>query len=108
MLSHETRQSPDILLGQETVEDPTFSDDLEALYAQEIDTAAWKKQLGVVIQHRSWKVSDAFRSDDDKSPGTRVRMTIPVTFSNFLRHTLEPTDQAQGTSSRANSVGKRS
>lgn len=49
------------------IEEPTFSDDIEALYAQEAETRADNKRRGIVIQHRSWPLSDAFRSEDDAS-----------------------------------------
>lgn len=50
--------------------DPSFSDDLEALHAQEQEIAAEKTRQGVVIQHRSWPLAAAFRSDDDRVFGT--------------------------------------
>jgi len=49
--------------------DPSFSDDLEALHAQQIDIAAKNNRQGIVIQHRSWPLTDAFRSDDDRTFG---------------------------------------
>ncbi|KAH0536721.1 hypothetical protein FGG08_006429 [Glutinoglossum americanum] len=39
------------------------SDDLEALHAQQDEATAEKSKRGQVIQHRAWKVADAFRSD---------------------------------------------
>jgi hypothetical protein len=49
------------------VEEPTFSDDIAALYEQEAETRADNKRRGIVIQHRSWRLADAFRSEDDHS-----------------------------------------
>lgn len=49
------------------IEEPTFSDDLAALYEQEAETRADNKRRGIVIQHRSWPLADAFRSEDDRS-----------------------------------------
>jgi hypothetical protein len=49
------------------VEEPTFSDDIAALYEQETETRADNKRRGIVIQHRSWRLADAFRSEDDHS-----------------------------------------
>jgi hypothetical protein len=50
-----------------TVEEPTFPDDIAALYEQEVETRADNKRRGIVIQHRSWRFADAFRSEDDRS-----------------------------------------
>jgi hypothetical protein len=47
------------------VEEPTFSDDIAALYEQEAETRAENKRRGIVIQYRSWRLADAFRSEDD-------------------------------------------
>jgi chromosome transmission fidelity protein 18 len=43
----------------------TDSDDIEALILQNEESIAKKTSEGVVIQHRSWKLQDAFRSDED-------------------------------------------
>ena len=45
------------------------SDDLEALHIQQAEAAAEKNKQGVVIQHRAWKVADAFRSDEGYQAG---------------------------------------
>lgn len=47
----------------------SFSDDLEALHAQEVDITSEKNRKGIVIQHRSWPLAEAFRSDDDRPFG---------------------------------------
>lgn len=49
------------------VEELTFSDDIAALYEQEAETRADNNRRGIVIQHRSWRLADAFRSEDDRS-----------------------------------------
>ena len=49
------------------IEEPTFSDDLAALYEQEAETRADNKRRGIVIQHLSGPLADAFRSEDDRS-----------------------------------------
>ncbi|KAK6004507.1 hypothetical protein QM012_008369 [Aureobasidium pullulans] len=49
------------------LEEPTFSDDLAALYEQEAETRADNKRRGIVIQHRGWPLVDVFRSEDDRS-----------------------------------------
>ena len=44
---------------------PSNSDDLEALNDVHTEAIAKKNELGVVIQHRAWKVADVFRSEED-------------------------------------------
>ena len=48
---------------------PNFSDDLDALHELEAESILEKTRQGIVIQHRHWKVTEVFRSDDDKSFG---------------------------------------
>lgn len=48
----------------------SFSDDLEALHATEIEYKRAKTAAGIVIQHRSWKTKDVFHSDDCLPPGS--------------------------------------
>lgn len=48
---------------------PSFSDDLEALHAQEVETVAEHKRHGIVIQHRRWPSKDVFRSEDERPWG---------------------------------------
>lgn len=43
----------------------SFSDDIEAIHHHRVEQTRNK----VVIQHRSWNLSDVFRSDDDITPG---------------------------------------
>lgn len=50
----------------------SFSDDLEALQQRRLEIAEENRRNGVVIQSRSWKLSDVFRSDDDSQPCTSV------------------------------------
>lgn len=45
------------------------SDDLDALHLQHQETVALKNQLGIVIQHRAWKIADVFRSEEDRFCG---------------------------------------
>jgi len=49
-----------------------FSDDLEALQQRRLEIAEENRRNGIVIQSRSWKLSDVFRSDDDSQPCTFV------------------------------------
>lgn len=43
----------------------SFSDDIEVIHQHRVEQTRNK----VVIQHRSWNLSDVFRSDDDIRPG---------------------------------------
>ncbi len=45
------------------------SDDLEALNLQAQEAIAQKTREGVVIQHRAWKLTETFRSDEDYNQG---------------------------------------
>lgn len=61
---------PSSILRQAGI-DTNFSDEIEALHAQQIDTAIGHKRNGTVIQHRHWSLAEAFRSDEDRSCGAR-------------------------------------
>ncbi len=52
---------------------PDSTSDLEALHLLEAETTAKKTANRVVIQHRSWKVEDVFRSDIDHQVDTPLR-----------------------------------
>ena len=56
---------------------PSNSDDLEALNYVHTEAIAKKNELGVVIQHRAWKLADVFRSEDDYHSGIQniVKLT---------------------------------
>ncbi|KAI9885736.1 MAG: hypothetical protein M1823_002457 [Watsoniomyces obsoletus] len=45
--------------------DTTTADELEAERLQRAEVKAAKTKQGIVIQHRAWTVSEAFRSDED-------------------------------------------
>lgn len=47
----------------------THSDDIEALHLQHEASKAEKTTDGIVIQHRSWKVCEVFRSESDYAIG---------------------------------------
>ncbi|WPG97303.1 P-loop containing nucleoside triphosphate hydrolase protein [Acrodontium crateriforme] len=49
---------------------PSFSDDLAALHDIQLDTKRSKTAAGIVVQHRSWKTADVFRSDITREPPT--------------------------------------
>ncbi|OJD29326.1 chromosome transmission fidelity protein 18 [Diplodia corticola] len=62
----------------------SHTDELEALHEQAHETTAAKTRQGIVIQHRAWRVPDAFRSDEDHQPETPIRKrhaTQPISFS---------------------------
>lgn len=46
-----------------------FSDEVEAYDLQRLETRRELTKKRVVIQHRTWHLSDVFRSDDDCQPG---------------------------------------
>ena len=52
-------------LGNLQLPTPSDSDDLEALNQVRKDAIAKNNELGIVIQHRAWKVADVFRSEED-------------------------------------------
>ena len=64
-------EPPESLLQSEPELD-SFADDIEALQQRRLETAEENRRNGVVIQHRSWNLSDVFRSDDDIQPCTRA------------------------------------
>lgn len=45
----------------------SFSDEIEALHAQETEALIVKNRAGIVVQHRSWKVADVFRSEPNET-----------------------------------------
>lgn len=71
--------------------EPRFSDDIEALYEQEAETRADNKRRGIVIQHRSWPLSDIFRSDDDHHSNCLSPLDMRRTFSDKDRHPFQST-----------------
>jgi chromosome transmission fidelity protein 18 len=61
----------------------TDSDDIEALILQNEESIAKKTSEGIVIQHRSWKLQDAFRSDEDHQERERRPSNFQPLFLNF-------------------------
>jgi chromosome transmission fidelity protein 18 len=55
----------------------SFSDDIEALRLQRLETAQENRRKGIVVQHRTWNLSEIFRSDDDIRPGMSFFLEIP-------------------------------
>ena len=53
--------------------DTSHSDELEAFNVQQRELVAAKTEEGVVIQHRSWRAAEAFRSDDILNPGAEEK-----------------------------------
>jgi chromosome transmission fidelity protein 18 len=50
----------------------TFSDDIEAIQLVEEEEKRRKTKAGVVIQHRSWKTAEIFRSEADFPEGNHL------------------------------------
>lgn len=48
-----------------------YSDELEAIRLTHEESIARKNKDGQVIQHRAWKIGEAFRSDSDYLPGSQ-------------------------------------
>lgn len=51
----------------------SYSDDIDALQQCITENTAKKTKEGVVIQHRAWKLTEAFRSEGEVPIGTRQR-----------------------------------
>lgn len=62
--------------GPVTLPSCSNSDDLDALHLQHQETVALKNKLGVVIQHRAWKIADVFRSEEDRFYGVSSMPTL--------------------------------
>ncbi|KAL2352532.1 chromosome transmission fidelity protein 18 [Cryomyces antarcticus] len=50
---------------------PSHSDDLEASHIQANETAIANNEKGIVIQHRAWRLPEAFRSDEEHLVGSK-------------------------------------
>ena len=66
---HSERLEPDIIGAEAN------SDELEALHAQQSQRSRELTRKGAVIQHRSWNLSEVFRSDESFSPGMPKSMS---------------------------------
>jgi chromosome transmission fidelity protein 18 len=66
----------EISILQSEPELTSFSDDIDALQQRRLEIAEENRRNGVVIQHRSWKLSDVFRSDDDSQPSMLLLIDI--------------------------------
>ncbi|PQE31376.1 Chromosome transmission fidelity 18 protein [Rutstroemia sp. NJR-2017a WRK4] len=60
----------------------TKSDEVEALYLVQEETRAKKNKDGEVIQHRAWKLAEAFRSEADYIHGRTWTHWTEIRFSN--------------------------
>lgn len=49
----------------------SYSDDIDALQQCITEDTARKTKEGVVIQHRAWKLTEAFRSEGELTLGNR-------------------------------------
>jgi chromosome transmission fidelity protein 18 len=66
-------------LDQNTTIPPSsssYSDELEAISLTHKENVARKTEAGQVIQHRAWKLAEAFRSDPDSLPGANITIFI--------------------------------
>lgn len=61
-------EPPDLVQFDAEPDPESFSDDLEALQERRLEIAEHNRRNRVVIQSRSWKLSDVFRSDEDIRP----------------------------------------
>lgn len=60
-------EAPDAVLEPDS-DIGLYADDIEALQQRRLEIAEENRRKGVVIQHRSWNLSEVFRSDDDIQP----------------------------------------
>jgi chromosome transmission fidelity protein 18 len=83
-------EPPEIILQSEPEPElDSFADDIEALQQRRSEIAEDNRRKGVVIQHRSWNLSDVFRSDDDIQPCTRsIFLWSTVVFIIFIDQTI--------------------
>lgn len=61
-------EPPDIVQFDAEPDPESFADDLEALEERRLEIAEQNRRNRVVIQSRTWKLSEVFRSDDDIWP----------------------------------------
>ena len=73
--SHDRRAH--LYISEQQCPDVSYSDELEALHTQELELKALRNSQGVVIQHRSWRAGEAFRSDDIRDFGTGCILVKP-------------------------------
>ncbi|KAF3402462.1 Chromosome transmission fidelity protein 18 [Talaromyces pinophilus] len=91
----------------------SFSDDLEALQQRRLEIAEENRRNGVVIQSRSWKLSEVFRSDDDSQPLTPTKSSnLPslsqgIIIDNYLPST-PPAEMAPFMSTQSTITGSPS
>ena len=58
----------------------SYSDDISALQQCITEDTAKKTEEGIVIQHRAWRLTEAFRSEGELSIGTRQRSTCRFSY----------------------------
>lgn len=82
----------------------TFSDELDALQALEDETRRTKVKDRVVVQHRTWQISDVFRSEPGDIPSSPIRMATmassPPISPLGKKRTLDNIDLGHSTLSR--------
>lgn len=82
----------------------TFSDELDALQALEDETRRTKVKDRVVVQHRTWQISDVFRSEPGDIPSSPIQMATmassPPISPSGKKRTLDNIDLGHSTLSR--------
>ncbi|KAI9684382.1 MAG: hypothetical protein M1829_002192 [Trizodia sp. TS-e1964] len=69
---------PAIHLHSDAADLPPSSADLDALHTHQLDTMLEKSRAGIVIQHRAWKMGEAFRSDEEYEADTPVKKKLKL------------------------------
>ena len=60
----------------------SFSDDLEALQAEEVESKRIKTQEGIVVQHRSWSTQEVFRNEPQEVSSSQNMAAMPFITSS--------------------------
>jgi chromosome transmission fidelity protein 18 len=87
--------------------DHSYSDDIAALEVQKREIIEEKTRNKVVIQHRRWKLSEVFQSEDDLPQSTPSPLDNHVYPSSPPIMAVETTSTANPTIEDANSARKR-
>lgn len=79
--------------------DISSTDDLEGLALQRAEVKAARSRQGIVIQHRAWKVAEAFRSEEDHIIGpkrTSLQTYIAAFGSDSVSDRIAPPKASEG------------
>ncbi|KAH8705922.1 hypothetical protein BGW36DRAFT_311722 [Talaromyces proteolyticus] len=83
-------EPPDLVQFDAEPDPSFFTDDLEALEEQRLEIAERNRQNRVVIQSRTWKLSDVFRSDEDIRPVTPTKSHRRLIHKSIISDTIIP------------------